>query len=72
LREPVVLNPHQRFRLVGIGFSNFHDHEDASSHAALLPNQASFSVSLRFADDSLTNRSIGRSLASMSALACKR
>jgi DNA polymerase-4 len=35
LRERVGLNPQQRFRLVGVGLSNFHDLEDASAQPAL-------------------------------------
>jgi DNA polymerase-4 len=35
LRERVGLNPQQRFRLVGVGLSNFHDPEDASAQPAL-------------------------------------
>src|SRR5215471_16993544 len=35
LRERVGLSPQQRFRLVGVGLSNFHDPEDASSQPAL-------------------------------------
>jgi nucleotidyltransferase/DNA polymerase involved in DNA repair len=35
LRERVGLSPHQRFRLVGVGLSNFYDHEDASAQSAL-------------------------------------
>jgi DNA polymerase-4 len=35
LRARVNLNPHQRFRLVGVGLSNFCDPEDASSQPAL-------------------------------------
>ena len=35
LRERVGLSPQQRFRLVGVGLSNFHDPEDASAQAAL-------------------------------------
>jgi DNA polymerase-4 len=35
LRERVGLSPHQRFRLVGVGLSNFCDPEDASSQSAL-------------------------------------
>ena len=35
LRDRVGLNPGQRFRLVGVGLSNFHDPEDASAQAAL-------------------------------------
>src|SRR5437773_8715285 len=35
LRERVRLNPRQRFRLVGVGLSNFHDREDASVQPAL-------------------------------------
>jgi DNA polymerase-4 len=30
LRERVALDPHQRFRLVGVGLSNFRDPEQAS------------------------------------------
>ena len=35
LRERVGLSPQQRFRLVGVGLSNFHDPEDASAQPAL-------------------------------------
>ena len=35
LRERVGLSPHQRFRLVGVGLSNFSDLEDASPQPAL-------------------------------------
>src|SRR5882762_9456962 len=35
LLERVGLSPHQRFRLVGVGLSNFHDPEDASAQPAL-------------------------------------
>ncbi len=35
LRERVRLGPHQRFRLVGVGLSNFCDREDASAQSAL-------------------------------------
>jgi DNA polymerase-4 len=35
LRERVGLSPHQRFRLVGVGLSNFCDPEDASAQSAL-------------------------------------
>jgi DNA polymerase-4 len=35
LRERVGLNKHQRFRLVGVGLSNFCDPEDASAQPAL-------------------------------------
>lgn len=35
LRERVGLNPQQRFRLVGVGLSNFRDPEDASAQPAL-------------------------------------
>jgi len=35
LRERVGLGPHQRFRLVGVGLSNFSDPEDASAQSAL-------------------------------------
>jgi len=35
LRERVGLNPAQRFRLVGVGLSNFRDPEDASAQPAL-------------------------------------
>jgi len=35
LRERVGLNPQQRFRLVGVGLSNFSDPEDASAQPAL-------------------------------------
>ncbi len=35
LRGRVGLSPHQRFRLVGVGLSNFYDPEDASAQSAL-------------------------------------
>jgi DNA polymerase-4 len=35
LRERVGLSAHQRFRLVGVGLSNFHDPADASAQPAL-------------------------------------
>jgi DNA polymerase-4 len=35
LRERVGINPQQRFRLVGVGLSNFRDPEDASAQSAL-------------------------------------
>jgi DNA polymerase-4 len=35
LRERVGLSPQQRFRLVGVGLSNFYDPEDASAQSAL-------------------------------------
>src|SRR5437667_3302668 len=35
LRERVGLSPHQRFRLVGVGLSNFCDSENASAQPAL-------------------------------------
>src|SRR5258707_6252662 len=35
LRERVGLRPQQRFRLVGVGLSNFHDHADASAQTGL-------------------------------------
>jgi DNA polymerase IV len=35
LRERVGLSPHQRFRLVGVGLSNFFDAADASAQSAL-------------------------------------
>jgi DNA polymerase-4 len=35
LRERVGLSPHQRFRLVGVGLSNFCDPDDASAQSAL-------------------------------------
>jgi DNA polymerase-4 len=35
LRDRVTLNPKQRFRLVGVGLSNFRDPEDASAQATL-------------------------------------
>jgi DNA polymerase-4 len=35
LRDHVGLNPAQRFRLVGVGLSNFHDPADASAQPAL-------------------------------------
>ena len=35
LRERVALGPQQRFRLVGVGLSNFRDPEDLSAQAAL-------------------------------------
>ena len=34
-RERVGLNPQQRFRLVGVGVSNFHDPVDVSAQPAL-------------------------------------
>ena len=37
LRERVGLGSQQRFRLVGVGLSNFHDPEDASAQSALFP-----------------------------------
>lgn len=35
LRDRVSLNPQQRFRLVGVGLSNFRDREDSSAQPAL-------------------------------------
>jgi len=35
LRERIDLSPKQRFRLVGVGLSNFHDSDDASAQPAL-------------------------------------
>ena len=35
LRERVGLRPQQRFRLVGVGLSNFHDPADVSAQPAL-------------------------------------
>jgi DNA polymerase-4 len=35
LRERVALSPQQRFRLVGVGLSNFHDPDNASAQPAL-------------------------------------
>src|SRR5205807_43386 len=35
LRERVDLSPHQRFRLVGVGLSNFHNPADACGQPAL-------------------------------------
>jgi len=35
LRERITLNPKQRFRLVGVGLSNFHDAHDASAQPSL-------------------------------------
>jgi DNA polymerase-4 len=35
LRERISLGPKQRFRLVGVGLSNFHDPDDASAQPAL-------------------------------------
>jgi DNA polymerase-4 len=35
LRERIALSPKQRFRLVGVGLSNFHDPDDASPQPAL-------------------------------------
>ena len=35
LRERIALNPKQRFRLVGVGLSNFQDPDDASAQPAL-------------------------------------
>jgi len=37
LRERVALGPQQRFRLVGVGLSNFLDPEDVSAQPALFP-----------------------------------
>jgi DNA polymerase IV len=43
LRERIDLSPKQRFRLVGVGLSNFHDPDDASAQPALFdwPGRAS-------------------------------
>jgi DNA polymerase-4 len=35
LRDLVTLNPKQRFRLVGVGLSNFHDPQDAAAQPTL-------------------------------------
>ena len=35
LRERVALSPHQRFRLVGVGLSNFRDPAEVSAQPAL-------------------------------------
>jgi DNA polymerase IV len=35
LLQRVGLRPHQRFRLVGVGLSNFCDHEDRPAQSAL-------------------------------------
>jgi DNA polymerase-4 len=35
LRERIGLGPRQRFRLVGVGLSNFHEPENASSQPVL-------------------------------------
>jgi len=35
LRERISIGPKQRFRLVGVGLSNFHDPDDASAQSAL-------------------------------------
>ena len=35
LRERIALGPTQRFRLFGVGLSNFHDPDDASAQPAL-------------------------------------
>ena len=35
LRERIALGPKQRFRLVGVGLSNFHDPDDASGQPRL-------------------------------------
>jgi len=35
LRERIDLSPKQRFRLAGVGLSNFHDPEDASAEPVL-------------------------------------
>jgi DNA polymerase-4 len=35
LLQRVGLRPHQRFRLVGVGLSNFCDHEDGPGQSAL-------------------------------------
>jgi len=35
LRDRIILNPKQRFRLVGVGLSNFHDPDDTSAQSAL-------------------------------------
>jgi len=35
LRDRVTLNPKQRFRLVGVGLSNFHDPQDAAAQPTL-------------------------------------
>jgi nucleotidyltransferase/DNA polymerase involved in DNA repair len=36
LRDRVVLGPRQRFRLLGVGLSNFHDPDNASAQLGLL------------------------------------
>src|SRR6267154_2155674 len=41
LRDRVGLNPGQRFRLVGVGLSNFHDPEDASAQPTLFSGSGS-------------------------------
>jgi len=41
LRDRVGLNPGQRFRLVGVGLSNFHDLEDASVQPTLFTGSGS-------------------------------
>jgi len=41
LRERVGLDPGQRFRLVGVGLSNFRDPDDATSQSALFDSQQS-------------------------------
>jgi DNA polymerase-4 len=40
LRERVELQPHQRFRLVGIGLSNFRDREEDAAQAGLFQLQS--------------------------------
>src|SRR5258708_37046199 len=44
LPQPVGLRPHQRFRLVGVGRSNFCDPEDGPLSRLFLPNQTALSV----------------------------
>ena len=39
LRERVELSPQQRYRLVGVGFSNFQDREDEAAQADLFPDE---------------------------------
>ena len=50
LRERVVLSPHQRFRLVGVGLSNFFDPEDASAQPALFTQTERVVVQFRLVD----------------------
>lgn len=37
LRERVELSPQQRYRLVGVGLSNFHDREEDAAQPDLFP-----------------------------------